>query len=363
LDQNGPQWYGYQSNSDNTSQSIYSVILVPVFDTLKLATDNPHQVVGFLQVLLNWEVYFHNLLPDGYSGSAILTNDCGQTYRLSFNNATVEMTPYTDTDSYSQATATVEDVLGLQSNGQYSCAYSLYLVDVKADENVDYVDDLLWAHLYWWPLFSTLMVLVLVTFAFVQYNKEVRARNEELIKSAAKSSAIVDNMFPSKIVERLYAENEPDPETGSRSSGRRSKKRSKKNKRKKKDKHEKKGTIVVTEGGESTNHESAGILDLECFTEPRYNRAGSERLKSYLDHGLTAEDAKDSSPIADLFPNCTVLFADISGRLLHHDFTSGYGALVLKLTALCFFGRIHGLEFSTRTFSGFYSVGDFIQGL
>jgi hypothetical protein len=43
------------------------------------------------------------------------------------------------------------------------------------------------------------------------------------------------------------------------------------------------------------------------------------RLKSFLDPGahdlLDGEDIDDSEPIADLFPNASVMFADVAGML------------------------------------------------
>ena len=50
--------------------------------------------------------------------------------------------------------------------------------------------------------------------------------------------------------------------------------------------------------------------------------APNKRLKGYLngdDHD-SKDDADDEDPIADLFPHCSVLFADIQGQITRYCF-------------------------------------------
>jgi class 3 adenylate cyclase len=55
----------------------------------------------------------------------------------------------------------------------------------------------------------------------------------------------------------------------------------------------------------------------EVEDEPRCNAFGRAGIKSFLGDGSPERDGRNqnasSEPIADLFPDCTVMFADISG--------------------------------------------------
>jgi class 3 adenylate cyclase len=114
------------------------------------------------------------------------------------------------------------------------------------------------------PLILTVVVagtFLLMTVAFVTYDRFVRRRNDMVVGAAARSNAIVSSLFPSNVRERLFRE------------------------------------------AENANAPKA--------TEP----GTTSRFNSFIN----AEDNPDNvlmyttKPIADLFPDTTILFADISG--------------------------------------------------
>ena len=106
-------------------------------------------------------------------------------------------------------------------------------------------------------------LFVFVALAFFVYDRYVQQRNDKIVKAAARSNAIVASLFPSNVRDRLFA-NEDDK------------------------KEKKKGWL-----------------------SPKSN------LKEFLeDENADEEDPNNiygGKPIADLFPETTILFADLVG--------------------------------------------------
>ena len=118
--------------------------------------------------------------------------------------------------------------------------------------------------------------LLLATFAFlfataVLYNRMVERRQQLVHLRAVQSSALVSSLFPAAVADRLIQ----DP------------------------------TAENTQGSDSSET-STGFIK-----EPAKNRLKT-MIKDTSNHE-TDSDLVDMKPIADFFPNCTVLFADIVG--------------------------------------------------
>jgi hypothetical protein len=110
------------------------------------------------------------------------------------------------------------------------------------------------------PIIITFAVAVIFMFTacmFLYYDRLVERRQALILKRAEQTSAIVSSLFPENVRDRLM-------EVGTK---------------------------------DEKNKDSV---------------APNQRLRSFLNSGAE-EDDMDLQPIADLFPNCTVLFADISG--------------------------------------------------
>jgi Adenylate and Guanylate cyclase catalytic domain len=112
------------------------------------------------------------------------------------------------------------------------------------------------------------IIFVAMALAFCMYDRFVRRRNAKVVSAAARSNAIISSLFPTQVRDRLFAEK----------------------------------------------------IDDKCNLT---GAAGTKsRLKSMLNSGdltdVGINDADDelgykSKPIADLFPETTILFADIAG--------------------------------------------------
>jgi hypothetical protein len=111
------------------------------------------------------------------------------------------------------------------------------------------------------PVVMTFAVAIIFAFAifmFFVYDRLVERRQKLVLDKAAQSTAIVSSLFPKNVRDRLMQTSTEKDKSGNNAAFRNS------------------------------------------------------RLKSLMGEE-TNENAENSKPIADLFPNCTVLFADIAG--------------------------------------------------
>lgn len=109
------------------------------------------------------------------------------------------------------------------------------------------------------PLTITLVIVAVFIFAiitFLCYNRLVERRQKRILKKATQSSALVSSLFPKNVRDRLLAGGAPE------------------------------------------------ISRVELGTK--------SRLKGFM-AGNEDDDDAQAAPIADLFPHCTVFFADITG--------------------------------------------------
>jgi class 3 adenylate cyclase len=131
------------------------------------------------------------------------------------------------------------------------------------------------------PVLMTSVVAAAFCFiilTFLGYDWFVQRRNEKVVGAAARSNAIISTLFPKNVRDRLFEEKEKEME-------------------------------------EEENKESAN--------RNRDAPGTKARLTSFLNNESEDQDSEDdaydedfmykSKPIADLFPETTILFADISG--------------------------------------------------
>jgi hypothetical protein len=122
-----------------------------------------------------------------------------------------------------------------------------------------------------WVLVSAVgAVFLFAILMFFVYDRLVERRQALVLNRAIQSSAIVSSLFPKTVRDRLMNASNPANADGPKA--------------------------------------------LSVFRDKMRNNKGVQRAKSPKDTGMffPEDDDKDQT-IADLFPNCTVLFADISG--------------------------------------------------
>lgn len=165
------------------------------------------------------------------------------------------------------------DTLGFHENkteilGQ-RCLYDLVLYPTKALYE-EYRSPL--PEIMAWALAVTFSVMAV---AFFIYDRFVRRRNKEVVDAAARSGRIVCSLFPANVRDRLLAE-EAEAEKRRR---------------------------------DQRSNPTFSIFQKVGTTEERRSLPAAEDATDTE----TDDDLYETKPIADLFPDASVLFADIAG--------------------------------------------------
>lgn len=250
-----------------------SVILYPV-----IGGGTEKSVVGVLAVTIPLKAHFTNALAHGSKGVvAVVRNKCGQTLTFSVDGASSEFLGIGDLhdsrfdefekslDLFSNASLT-RNLHAAPLNPDY-CSYSLSVFPSQAMH-----DAFAPTHSLAYAVLVAL-IFVLAAAAFVFYDNLVEQRQKVVMNRALQSTAIVSSLFPSNVRDRILNLSEPGVDD------------------------------------ESTFDENQ-CSELAPFMVVQ---PAKQRLKSFLTDHEEGPSAAASKPIADLFPQCTVLFADISG--------------------------------------------------
>mmetsp|Transcript_14870 Transcript_14870/g.33712 ORF Transcript_14870/g.33712 Transcript_14870/m.33712 type:complete len:866 (+) Transcript_14870:165-2762(+) len=267
-----------ETDDDESLQEARGAFLQPVFSD---AQDSSSNLVGFFSVGLAWDVYLTNLLPEGVVGLyCVVKNTCGQslTYRLSGNRAYLEGWD----DLHDRAYDSTEYVVpfnrplpeGYEApTGQ--CIFSLHIFSSSEFEDS-----------YRSTTAVILMCVVLGAFAFLiasflMYDWFVRRRNTKVLDVATKSSELVSSLFPKTVRDRLYQEKE------------------------------------ATERGTDSANFMIHHAQLNVLKEENEKSIGEMLEGEQTDRGSVTMDDDGfmykSTPIADRYPDATVIFADVVG--------------------------------------------------
>jgi class 3 adenylate cyclase len=264
-----------------------SLLISPIFEE---STGSAQVVVGAVVAILPWDSYFSGLLHEGANGMVcVLSNTCGQafTYKLDGTAATYMGSGDLHDSDYDDLVHVVEVApftsLNPEKEDKY-CEYTFYIYPTSKLE-----DEFRSAApgLYMGAVF---LIFFLAACLFLTYDHLVQKRQREIMDSAARSNAIVSSLFPAEIRDRLFKGDE--------------------------------------EGGNKPGTDSKGdhkkVVDTQVVKALPGDAPQKYRLKNYLNEeeaeapkeahpGHSDEEIHESKPIADLFPNTTVMFADISG--------------------------------------------------
>ena len=250
----------------------HSFIATPVFETY--SEDAP--ILGFYTVSVPWERYFENLLPEGKNGFEVVLNDsCGTVLTYSVNGPESKLKGEgdlhdSDYDYLGKGWVYVDSFRDMVPIDKYNpkdtpeneCVYQLYVypTDVLRDYHVS-KDPIIYA------LYVSL-IFVFTALIFLAYDWAVARRQDKVLRTATRTQAIVASLFPENVQERILQE---------------------------------------ADGGK----------DNQTFT-PRFrtNRT-KDQLRSFLNDAeddpagnSAAKLSLKSRPIADLFPEATVIFAE-----------------------------------------------------
>jgi len=252
------------------SHSPRSVLIQPIMDGLSSSSE----VIGFLSTVVPWDIYFQNILSEGSNGvEVVLSDSCGSTFTYLLNGPSGVVKG--DGDLHDPAydslrrTYTVTDGTHEGDHGNdYGHSLCAYIMDIyptkELEESYESKDPL---------IFSIVVALIFVftTMVFLVYDWAVQRRQWMIIRAARKTQAIVSSLFPKNVQDRIMKD-----------------------------------------------------VDDEVNREAMGNQFRGNRTKDQLQNFLKGKDtntdgqeenqgAKRSKPIADLFPEATIIFADIVG--------------------------------------------------
>jgi class 3 adenylate cyclase len=245
----------WKSGGNDYEEGPVSEIYVPIQDRF-----GPNSTMaGVFSSTIYWQVYFTDILPETAQGViCVLENTCSQSFTYVINGAQASYLGQGDLHDPSYDEYMIETGFGafigrdnVAASRDGNCYYNVRAYPSKEMEELYITRE---------PLYFTLTlvaVFVFTSLVFVAYDCLVQRRHTVVNKSALQSNAVVSSLFPEEVRSRLpslYAsKTERDAAT------------------------------------KSMQHEKDD---------------NDDSFDDYYD---------DSLPIADLYPNCTVLFADIAG--------------------------------------------------
>jgi len=262
-----------------------SLLVQPIFQD---ANDAKSNIVGSLVASLAWDAFFSDLIRDGnYGMVCVLKNSCGDALTWKMKGSIASFMGVGDHhdrnyDAYDHVVKLTPFLTMTEANTPGYCEYEIHTypsseLEKTYESNAPAV-------------YTVVMVLLFVAFGacFLVYDYLVDKRQREAMDNAARSDAIISSLFPAEIRDRLFKGEELEPD--------------------------KKAKLLE-------NHKEMKKEELLQSTPA----AQKFRLKHYLDEEGGADQpngkeltknggaAHESKPIADLFPNTTVMFADIAG--------------------------------------------------
>eukprot|EP00531_Pseudo-nitzschia_arenysensis_P017059 CAMPEP_0116128232 /NCGR_PEP_ID=MMETSP0329-20121206/7251_1 /TAXON_ID=697910 /ORGANISM="Pseudo-nitzschia arenysensis, Strain B593" /LENGTH=1433 /DNA_ID=CAMNT_0003622359 /DNA_START=227 /DNA_END=4528 /DNA_ORIENTATION=- len=247
---------------DKHRDLLQTVVAFPVFRDFS----SNASIVGFFTAIIPWEAFF-------VSSSGVTTNDvvvvmknsCGEVFSLSVTNTGAKVIGEYDGHDKKYDNIKVEHPFARNYNREdlvdsqdEICVYNMTLYPTRKFEDSARSTR---------PLLVSLVIILVFIFtsaAFVMFDFIVTKRQNKLLNTAIKQNAIVNSLFPKNIQRKLMEE-----------------------------------VDAQRDASEKRLHAKKGNLN----TFLNDNQRGQGRKSDHL----------NSKPIADLFPNTTIMFADISG--------------------------------------------------
>lgn len=257
-----------------------SVIIQPIFKSFEANTP----VVGFLIVVIPWSIYFNDVLPKGADPVVcVLRNSCGESFTYEVEGVKATFLGEGDWHDPSfdkfevrnnfaafEDAADVDHHYALNHQVKSMCDFSLHVYPTQELQD---------AYKSATPIFITLAVVGIFAFTFcvfMLYDILVQRMQSKVVATALKTTAIVTSLFPEQVHQRLFE---------------------------------------TALGGMGGSHNNQSTKALQAPKHRLRNFLSDEEEQQQKQHGKKAgEDLSNhDAPIADLFPDCTVMFCDIAG--------------------------------------------------
>lgn len=277
----------YKMDSDPLTQVAY-----PVFDSFDPTTK---KVAGVIITTIFWRLLFTNVLPKSVQGViCVLSNTLGNkaTYRLDGRTATylgegdLHDTKYDDMAFTRDISEYILERTKIEAASYTSVeldgGYTSYRIHVYPSEDMEST------YVTTEPIVYAVVVACVFLFTslvFMFYDWLVEKRQKKVMDKAVKSTAVVTSLFPEAVHERLFADAKSEEFSMEMNAWK-------------------------TASQELT---MPPTMDRTPSMNDIMARRSSKRVESKNLDSIASVHMKKGRPIADKFPNVTVLFADLAG--------------------------------------------------
>ena len=233
--------------------------------------------VGVVAVMVPWELYFQDILPERVNGIDVVVSDsCSKVYTVRLDGPNITFRGEGDFHDSNYNSMKRTWTLGREESSQDAtgdiyvvdgCVYTLDVYPTEDTEN-DYrsTDPLFYA-------IAVTVIFIFTAFIFLISDWAVQRRQQKVLKTASRTQAIVSSLFPKSVQERILKDVENEVK-----------------------REEQQGKTKLL--GNRTKD------DLRNFLTD-----GSEDQQGQFEKHASLK----SKPIADLFPEATIIFADLVG--------------------------------------------------
>jgi len=285
---------------DSPTTAIRYPLIQTTEDPTTGAKDNV--VVGFLGANIFWDAYMQvGQLPSTANHiQVVLENTCNQSFTFKVMDGDIlfegegdlhdrQFDDYLD-ETFELRTLTEDtDLLGFGGvtlNSNY-CPYTLHVYPTETMKK----NNMSSSRQPWVYTALVIAVFLMTSIIFVGYDRYVERRQKVVMKSAVKSHAIVSSLFPKSVQQRLYEESDTGRRNGAASAG---------------------NNPHASPGNQKAKLKS--FMRNTSPSEPLHKPSPSKDMFRVNGMSSGGGGAKNKTkPIADLFSNTTVLFADIAG--------------------------------------------------
>jgi Adenylate and Guanylate cyclase catalytic domain len=275
---------GYDYDNKESQTEPRSLLFFPVYEFVA----DGSKVVGSISLDFEWKSYFAFSLKHSSAVDVVLLNlATNQYWTFQAKNNEVRFVAEGDHHDPRYDGTMVESSLDAFDNLGIAVKVE-YLVRVYPTRS--YEDEYITNR----PALFAAYVVIAFFFAgcaFLIYDFVVRRRQRLVLASAERTTKIVDSLFPKQIQKRMFKRSEARKEAASKDAN----------------------GLFWRVGG---TRASANSPKKDTAIPQNFDCAVSVRLRSFLDSSPSsrlASDLNGNDPIADLFPETTILFADISG--------------------------------------------------
>mmetsp|Transcript_12927 Transcript_12927/g.30656 ORF Transcript_12927/g.30656 Transcript_12927/m.30656 type:complete len:1240 (-) Transcript_12927:54-3773(-) len=286
----------YQRLDEQTTKARpQSYLAQPVYNDFQdVGASDSSSIVGYLVALLPWDNFFRNIIPDGvHTLDVVLSNDCGDVSTLQVRGPDVTVISDTEDVHDSQFDSMViRHTFGQvptrwassssnddedhrrrlqsveQTNSSFWCTFDFAIYPTAEFQAQSEDDD----ETTLYPL-GIVMIFVFTTAVFLLHDTFIARRQARIEETAARSNAIVQSLFPAQVRERL----------------------------------------LMGSDEKASQHISIGNEEKTPNPGDSVQPTAKEAAHALEDGDLVTDRLLRTKPIADLFPNATVMFADICG--------------------------------------------------